>query len=519
MSRAYQIAIICVILIVAGFFRFSQLETIPPGLYPDEAMNGNNALQAIATQDYKVFYPENNGREGLFINLQPLSVSWFGNTPWALRVVSALIGVLTVWGLFFLTRALLNWQIAAFSSFFMAISFWHVNFSRIGFRAIMAPMILVWGFYFLWQGLHNSRWGYFFVSGIIWGLGFYTYIAYRIMPVVLAITLVGYFWAVRNQFSHHRYTFTRRRLIIGLTLFAVTATLVALPLVLYFQAHPDDFVGRVNATSVFSAPNPAKQILINGLQTLGMFNFHGDGNWRHNISNEPILFWPIGVLFLAGFLRSILRIIKIYRTHQHPAPVQLLLLSWFFVGLAPTVLSNEGLPHALRALIVSPVVFIFAGKGLWWLLETSEKWYQSQHPHPLDINLPHHRHFYLRESVAISAATVIIFFIALGAAEYHRYFLVWAQNSEVAGAFSQRYLNLANQINALPQRAPKYVIVNEYGTIVNGQPMPTQTIMYLTDTYTLRNQLLKNIHYLSEEDYKAGKYPSNAFLFPLRDIN
>ncbi|MEK7151084.1 MAG: hypothetical protein AAB784_00005, partial [Patescibacteria group bacterium] len=84
--------IIVLIIIVAIFFRFQSITSTPPGLYPDEAMNGNNALEAIETGNYKVFYSENNGREGLFINIQAQSIKIFGpstgagqgNQPWVL---------------------------------------------------------------------------------------------------------------------------------------------------------------------------------------------------------------------------------------------------------------------------------------------------------------------------------------------------------------------------------------------------------------------------------------------------
>ena len=69
-------------------------------------MNGNNALEALETGDFKIFYPENNGREGLFINIQALSLKVFGAEPWALRIVSAIFGFLTVLGLYFLARIL-----------------------------------------------------------------------------------------------------------------------------------------------------------------------------------------------------------------------------------------------------------------------------------------------------------------------------------------------------------------------------------------------------------------------------
>ena len=82
------------------------------------------------------------------MNLQSISVNYFGAYPWALRIVSGIFGVLTVLGLFLLTRVLWGDRIALLSSYLMAISFWAVNFSRIGFRAIMLPFVLVWAFYF-----------------------------------------------------------------------------------------------------------------------------------------------------------------------------------------------------------------------------------------------------------------------------------------------------------------------------------------------------------------------------------
>jgi predicted membrane-bound mannosyltransferase len=177
---------------VASFFRFYHLDKFPPGLYPDEAMNGSNALVANSTGHYQLFYPENNGREGLFINIQALSVKFFGIHPWALRGVSAVFGVLTVLGLYLLVSELFDWQLAAISSFLLAISFWHVNFSRIGFRAIMLPFILVYAFFFMWRGIKRSNFWYFFWAGIFGGLGFYTYTSYRVAPLIAIIVFLGY---------------------------------------------------------------------------------------------------------------------------------------------------------------------------------------------------------------------------------------------------------------------------------------------------------------------------------------
>ena len=133
--RKKELLVFLIIVAVAGFFRLYQLGSTPPGLYPDEAMNGNNAVQTLETKNFKIFYPENNGREGLFINLQALSIRAFGAHPWSLRFVSALIGILTVVGLYLLVRELFEWRLAAIAGFLTAMSFWHVNFLSIGLQA------------------------------------------------------------------------------------------------------------------------------------------------------------------------------------------------------------------------------------------------------------------------------------------------------------------------------------------------------------------------------------------------
>jgi len=83
------------------------------------------------------------------MNMIGIGFSIFGVGLWQLRLVGALVGVLTVIGVYLLGKELFNKNVAVFASLFMATSFWAVNFSRIGFRAILVPLILVWGSLFL----------------------------------------------------------------------------------------------------------------------------------------------------------------------------------------------------------------------------------------------------------------------------------------------------------------------------------------------------------------------------------
>src|SRR5262249_25690967 len=68
----------------AAFLRLYRIQSVPPGLYRDEAMDGNNAIEVLETRRWQVFYPEDGGREGLYINVAALFVARIGHEAWVL---------------------------------------------------------------------------------------------------------------------------------------------------------------------------------------------------------------------------------------------------------------------------------------------------------------------------------------------------------------------------------------------------------------------------------------------------
>ena len=471
------------ILTLAAFFRLYQITTIPPGLFSDEAVNGINALQANETGNYKVFYPENNGREGLFINIQALSVQIFSNKPWALRGVSAMFGILTVLGLYLLMKELFKKEsVALFASFFLAASYWHINFSRIGFRAIMAPFFLVWGLWLLWrlipkedhedkfpdslaQRLHSQQHierhrkkiissSALFLAGLIFGLGFHSYIAYRVMPILL---LPAFIILLKDKYFKE------------ILIFLLGIFIAVMPLAVYFYVHPAEFLGRTSQVSVFTSPNPLFDLGKNIILTIGMFFVAGDFNWRHNFAGAPELWWPVAALFLIGLAISFKKLL---------VPRYALLVLWIILALAPVVISNEGLPHALRAIIVIPAVMIFAALGLDTVLQ----------------KIPQK-----------AAVLIIILFSLISLQTFNQYFIKWANNPNVPGSFSKDAADTANYLNSLPKEIKKYVVM-DLGN--ENAPMSVNTVMFLTDTYLEKFQKEKNINYIFKKD--EGLIPSGA---------
>jgi len=484
--------VLLLIVIIASLLRLANITTAPPGLYPDEAMNGNNAVEALETGEFSAFYPENNGREGLFANVQALSILIFGNEPWALRIPSAIFGILTVVGIYFLTNELFeqNKKIALLAAFLIATSFWHINFSRIGFRAIMAPFFLVWSSYYLFLALRKLKetkkvsalLTLSAVGGFIFGLGFHSYIAYRIMPVIF-LALLPFFWRKK-----HFYT-------IG-TVFLLFTIIATIPLALHFVEAPADFLGRTTQISIIGSDAPFKSLVINTAKTLGMFSIVGDFNWRHNFAGRPELFLPVGLIFLLGIAIGALSIFKRFFTKRRSqyALAYTFLLAWFGFAMLPVVISSEGIPHALRAILMIPPTLIVAAAG--------------------GMTLYKYAGDKIKNQKLLNVATALLLLILLFES-YNTYFVRWAKNNETQGAFNQNYVDIAREINNLPNETEKIVIVRAGGVIVRGIPMPSQTVMFMTNSFTENGRTERNISYVLPENFDESQVPESAAVFYL----
>lgn len=500
---------------LGAFFRFSQITEFPLGLYPDEAMNGNNALEAMDLGAPNVFYPENNGREGLFINMQIISVALFGNKPWALRIVSAFTGTLAVLGVYLVAKELLKNQNAALlASFFTATSYWHINFSRTGFRAILVPTLSSFALYFLLKGMRNKRISDLVFAGIFTGLGFYTYIAFRFIPFVFAVPII---WALFTWYRNRKIavevkSFVRPCTPCAVTLFLFATFVVALPIGVYFLRHPQDFIGRGAQISIFSAASPMKEFIKSSYLTLGMFFWKGDCNWRHNFNCQPELYLPVAIFFVIGMIFAWRYVLKRSLQEPHLRFAFATILAWGLFMSLPARLTLEGIPHALRSIGMIPPVMIVAGFGAWKIVKIILTWFERQELKFPDKKAQLRR--IVRELKLLFA--MLLLFIPLSA--YDAYFFRWAQNANTYEAFSTDQVHLGKFLNELPPEITKYVVVNMQGVLVRGIPMPAQTVMFMTNTFREERRAEKHIVYLLPEDVtrikiKPGEKTLVTFLY------
>lgn len=461
-NKKMVVLLLFVILFFAFTIRIANIENIPHGIFPDEAQNGVDAQQANATGQYKLFYESNNGREGLFINIQAISIRLFGNTAFALKLPSAIFGTLTVLGVFLLANELFGGYLSGLvGAWLTTFSYWAINFSRIGFRAVMLPFILTFAFYFLFRGLRTKKLHDFIIAGFIYGLGLHTYIAFRVSPLVLIALFVSLlitrekFW--KNYWKH-------------VLVFAAAMFISSAPMLLdFFHFHPEHYTSRTSEISILNPKVNQGHILPIIAKTFGLslakYNFWGDQNMRQNYPPYPILNPITGVAFLIGLVYIFGRFFHLLyarfknKVRDEKFNVYAFLLVWFFALLIPEFLAYEGNPHALRSIGTLPAVMLIAVLPFLWVFKKTNSFGHSFRIFAISI-------------LFASFAFIAIFDTA-------KYFVFFANNPKQHSAFEGNLKEVSNYVRSLPSTTQK--------NIVTGS-MERLTIKYL-------NQNLPNTSY------------------------
>src|SRR5262249_36228238 len=95
------------IIVLAIFFRYYLITKMPGGLFPDEAANGLD-INNIFKGHIQPFFPRGNGREALFFYFEALSAWFLGRGFWQFHIVSAAIGVLSVFAVYLFASKLFD---------------------------------------------------------------------------------------------------------------------------------------------------------------------------------------------------------------------------------------------------------------------------------------------------------------------------------------------------------------------------------------------------------------------------
>src|SRR3972149_866909 len=152
------------IIILATVLRFYQLGQNPPSLNWDETAHGYNAYSILKTgrdeYGYRLplsFRSFDDYKPPIYTYLVVPSIAVFGLNDFAVRFPSAFLGVLAVLFSYLMVFELFKRkEIALLAAFFLAISPWHLQFSRVAFETNSATFWSVLGTWAFLQGSANT---------------------------------------------------------------------------------------------------------------------------------------------------------------------------------------------------------------------------------------------------------------------------------------------------------------------------------------------------------------------------
>lgn len=391
------------IIALASFLRLWQLGVVPPSPDWDEVALGYNAHSIFLTgkDEYGKSFPVvlrsfDDYKPALYAYLVIPSYRIFGLNTFAVRLPSALFGIFTVSATFFILRRLfalygvpiIKKQInpdyfASLVAFLLAVSPWHIQFSRIAFESNVGLSFNVFSILFFVYGLKRPM--ALLLSALCMALAIYVYQSEKVFTPLLFILLVCIF---RSELLKLPKKYLVTAVFVGL--------LAIIPMVHYIVTNTQSLT-RARGVSVFSADHQflgdyakrnivniekndlagkifdnrrvlyAKFVIANYLSHFNLYWLFISGDEaRHHAPEMGLLYlWELPFLFIGIYT---LIFSKVDRR------IKYLIFGWFLITPVPAAFTT-GVPHAVRTLNFLPTFQIFTAFGLWQFFV----WMRSRH--------------------------------------------------------------------------------------------------------------------------------------------
>jgi len=366
MGKTKTTIILAAILFLASFLRLFQLYSLPISLVGDEIDVGYQAWSLGTTgRDYTghllptFLQSVSEWRTPLLSYVLAPVLAIFGPSTQAVRLPVALMGVLNIFLTYLLFQKLFpkykNYGL--FAAFLMAISPWHIHFSRIAFDSTLLLNLYLSGLLLLLDGK-------FALSLPIFILTLYTYPTANVFTPLL---LIAAFLILKPKIEFRKnvfyYLFTLILVIpFGLNLLNGSAT------------------GRFGGIGIFADPKLTESIIttrteswIIGRKFEPLFHnkpllflktffdqyteafstdflfVNGDPDFSHSIGEFGEFYLLFAPLFFIGLFSVFSRL---------KDPHARLLLAWLVLAPIPSALTQGGGSHAIRLIILLPALVI-----------------------------------------------------------------------------------------------------------------------------------------------------------------
>lgn len=393
--RSQHRKLLVIVLLIASILRIVSLGDIPPHLSPDEAALGYNAYSILKTGSDErgeflpiIFRSFGDYKPGLYIYLTVPFVAVFGLTEFAVRLPSALLGVIAVWLLYEVMRYLRLYEFfvnkpnsgqssfydaggfaAIVAAFLLAISPWHIHFSRGTWEVNLALTLTLFGILFFLKSRKNRN--YLILSAVFFASTLLSYQGAKLSTGLVVVLLALIYWNDLVKIRIH----AAASIFVGL--------LISLPIILSL------FQGKASVPemfSLFSYPRP-EEYLSEFLDKAGesqdslvYYLFHNEplnfargvaARWYNHLSGRFLFFegdWQnlrhgapnhgTVLLFYVFALPWGLYAMLSKKINKNA----LFVLLWLLIAPLPAVLSNDQV-HAVRAYYLVIPLTIIASLG------------------------------------------------------------------------------------------------------------------------------------------------------------
>lgn len=287
-----------------------------------------------------------------YFAVQSVGIHIWGQTVQAARLISAFAGGLTVVATYWMVRKLFDPVTAVFAAAYLAVSHYHIHFSRIALNNVWDSLFGAVAIYGFWDGWKNGR-----RTGYLWcalslGIGMYFYVSIRVLPLIFLIWSLVAFISKRQQFLKR---------LPDLVLTAVGSAIIALPIGLHFYRYPAQFSAPLNRVTILG-PWLEAEVAKTGMTAasivarqmwLGLLGFTFQPLRLFYEPGAPLLLTGAATLFLIGVVWSVLNIDLRY----------LLLLLPLLAAVVSNGLSQSP-PASQRFILTMPMVATFVALPL-----------------------------------------------------------------------------------------------------------------------------------------------------------
>lgn len=376
-GAAYRLGALLVLLLAWGLLLF-RLNQVPPGFQHDQTFFTADAL-AIGPGNYPIYFPENFGRDPLGIYAASLMLHLVdGHYVWSLRFTSVMAGMVGLALSLNLARRYLSPAATLLAGALMAGSYWFLFTSRLGLEPALLIPLATAAIYFLHRGLSQGRWRDFVLAGLAGGLAIYSYLAsrmlYLLVGLLLAYELGG--WVLRRLRGRGDPSIAWRQTALpGLLVTLVVMILVGGPFLLYLQTRPsvaDQRLGELAGPVVAALQGDLGPLWLNVSDTLLALVWRGSGAipYHYNPPYRPVLQPLLAAFFLLGLGWTL------WRWRQR---TEFLLLAALSVALLPSLITSADAIY-MRGVIALPLIFIITARGMEqaaaWLARLARQWPQ-----------------------------------------------------------------------------------------------------------------------------------------------